>query len=253
MQIVVPMSGLGQRFIDAGYSTIKPLIEIESKPIIQHVIERFCPDDDYIFICNKEHLKNTSLEEVLYSLRPKAKIISIEKHKLGPVYAVSQAFNFLDMDMPTIVNYCDFSWRWDYINFKDTVLKNKCDGCIISYKGFHPHLIGDNLYASMRHKNNWMEEIQEKYSFTKNKMDCYQSSGTYYFKDGRLIKKYFQQFLNKGNDINGEFYVSMIYKEMKQDDLNIYIYPISYFLQWGTPDDLKEYLYWSHYFFNNPK
>ena len=136
MQIVVPMSGLGQRFIDAGYSTIKPLIEIESKPIIQHVIERFSPDDDYIFICNKEHLKNTLLEKVLLKLRPKAEIISIEKHKLGPVFAVSQAFNSIDMAIPTIVNYCDFSWRWDYKDFKDTVLNNKCDGCVIPYKGF---------------------------------------------------------------------------------------------------------------------
>ena len=67
------------------------------------------------------------------------------------------------MEMPTIVNYCDFSWRWNYKDFEDTVLNNQCDGCVISYKGFHPHLIGENLYASMSHRNNWMEEIQEKY------------------------------------------------------------------------------------------
>jgi hypothetical protein len=43
--------------------------------------------------------------------------------------------------------------------------------------------------------------------------------------------------------------VSQVYELMKNDNRKIYIYEIPVFLQWGTPDDLKEYLYWSEYFF----
>ena len=39
MQIIIPMSGFGERFRKVGYKVPKPLIEIEGKPIIAHVID----------------------------------------------------------------------------------------------------------------------------------------------------------------------------------------------------------------------
>ena len=52
MQIVIPMSGFGERFRAVGYTVPKPLIRVEGKPIIQHVVEMFSAEDDFIFICN---------------------------------------------------------------------------------------------------------------------------------------------------------------------------------------------------------
>ena len=56
MQIIIPMSGFGERFRRAGYTVPKPLIEIENKPIISHVIDMFPGDNEFIFICNQDHL-----------------------------------------------------------------------------------------------------------------------------------------------------------------------------------------------------
>jgi NDP-sugar pyrophosphorylase family protein len=249
IQVIIPMSGSGQRFIDAGYKPIKPLIKVEGKPIIQHVVERFSPDDDFIFICNEEHLQTTELHDVLTSIAPKCKIISIAPHKLGPVYAVTQANAHISDELPTIVNYCDFSWRWDYLHFKETMIKTECDGAVISYKGFHPHLLGSNTYASMKDDgNNWMIEIKEKHSYTENKMDCFQSSGTYYFRNGCIVKENFQALLDEGPELNNEYYVSLVYNKMIDRSYKVYIYGIPIFMQWGTPQDLEEYLYWSEYF-----
>ena len=58
MQIVIPMSGFGERFRRAGYSVPKPLIEVDGKPIIQHVIEMFPGEEKFIFICNENHLQD---------------------------------------------------------------------------------------------------------------------------------------------------------------------------------------------------
>ena len=52
MQIVIPMSGFGERFRRAGYSVPKPLIEVEGKPMIGHVIDMFPGETDFVFICN---------------------------------------------------------------------------------------------------------------------------------------------------------------------------------------------------------
>ena len=249
MQIIIPMSGLGQRFIDSGYKAFKPLINIEGKPIIEHVADRFNHDDEYIFICNENHYNKLDLNHILKNLSPSSKVIPIKEHKLGPVHAVLEASNFINLELKTIVNYCDFSWRWDYDDFKEIVSKNKCDGCVVGYKNFHPNLLGPGLYASMMHKNNWMTEIREKYSFTKNKMDCYQSSGTYYFSSGKKMITYFQKHYESKLTINNEYYVSQVYDFMLKNNEDIFIYEIPFFLQWGTPKDLEEYLFWSEIFY----
>jgi NDP-sugar pyrophosphorylase family protein len=246
------MSGIGKRFIDAGYKDPKPLILVEGKPIIQHVVERFSPTDNFFFICNEEHIRTTDMKRVLKEIVPRGKIFSIPPHKLGPVYAVLQIQSELPPDEAIIVNYCDFSWRWDYNQFINYVKTSGCDGCVVAYKGFHPHLLHKNLYASMRDDGKMrMLEIREKHSFTENNQDCYQSSGTYYFKSGNILTKYFRDLVDSKQSLNGEYYVSMVYQGLVRDNLRVDIFEIPFMLQWGTPEDLQEYLYWSEIFYES--
>ncbi|RJQ17481.1 MAG: capsular biosynthesis protein [Nitrospiraceae bacterium] len=243
------MSGTGQRFLKAGYKDIKPLIPVDGKPVIEHVIGMFPGEKDFIFICNKEHIETTNITDVLQRITPSGTIVPIAPHKLGPVHAVLQAAELICDDGPVLVNYCDFSAWWDYHDFKAAVARNQCDGCVPAYTGFHPHLLAGGFYAGMNvDAQNNMIEIREKYSFTENKMDSFHSSGSYYFRKGAFVKKYFRMLMDKDININGEYYVSMVYQLMKEDDLNIYVYNLEHFLQWGTPEDLEEYVYWSEYF-----
>ena len=53
MQIVIPMSGFGERFRQAGYAVPKPLIEVDGKPIIQYIVEMFSDKDDFILYVMK--------------------------------------------------------------------------------------------------------------------------------------------------------------------------------------------------------
>jgi NDP-sugar pyrophosphorylase family protein len=111
MKIIIPLSGLGKRFQDAGYEDIKPLIKVHGKPIIEWVVSMFPGDHDFIFICREEHLKTTPLESELKRIKPEGEIITIEGHKLGPVYAVAQVFDKIEDEEEVITNYCDF-YQW---------------------------------------------------------------------------------------------------------------------------------------------
>jgi hypothetical protein len=91
-----------------------------------------------------------------------------------------------------------------------------------------------------------MEEIREKHSFTADKGQSPQSPGTYYFKDGRTMKKYFRRMIDEGLSLNGEYYASLVYNLLKRDGLDVLIYDrIPHFCQWGTPKDLREYEFWT--------
>ena len=149
MQIVIPMSGFGERFRQAGYAVPKPLIEVDGKPIIQYIVEMFSDKDDFIFICNEDHLNNKTYEmkSILRSICSSCAIVGIPSHKLGPVYAVMQSIDFINLNNPVIVNYCDFTCDWDYADFSSMVGETECDGAIPCYRGFHPHTLWSNYYA----------------------------------------------------------------------------------------------------------
>jgi NDP-sugar pyrophosphorylase family protein len=244
MQIVIPMSGFGERFRRAGYTVPKPLIPVEGKPIIAHVVDLFPGETRFIFICNQDHLDNPDygMRETLETLCPTGKIIGIPPHKLGPANAVIAAAEEIDLSEPTIINYCDFSCVWDYDAFKNEVLSSACDGAIACYSGFHPHMLGSVNYAYVKETSGWVEDIQEKKPWTQSPMDEFASSGTYYFRSGALALDAIRELMKRPDlALNGEFYISLAYKPLLEEQRKISVFAIEYFMQWGTPEDLTEY------------
>lgn len=252
VQVIIPMSGFGERFRSVGYKVPKPLIEVDSYPILKHVTDMFPNVDDIIFICNREHISEASyrMNEILKEIRPEGKVVVIEPNRLGPVQAVLEAREFIDLDRPTVINYCDFTCYWDFEHFTEWARENDCDGAIPAYSGFHPHMLDSTNYAYVKHKNGWIEDIQEKQPFTDTPMDEFASSGTYYFRSGRTALEYCERCVEEGHTLNGEFYVSLTYKPMLADGKRVKVYPIQHFMQWGTPSDLEVYKVWSETFAN---
>ena len=250
LQIVIPMSGFGERFRKAGYSVPKPLIELEGKPIIAHVIDMFPGETDFLFICNQGHLDEPSyrMYETIARYCPTGKVVGIPSHKLGPVYAVAQVAELIDPVRPAVVNYCDFTCYWDWQHFKHHVAHCGCDGAIPAYRGFHPHTLGTTNYAYMRESGGWVLDIQEKRPYTDNRMEEYASSGTYYFASGALMLDAFRVAQARNLTVGGEFYVSLAYKPLLESGKRIAVYDLQHFMQWGTPEDVAEYRMWSDAF-----
>jgi NDP-sugar pyrophosphorylase family protein len=249
MKVIIPMSGLSSRFSDVGYSIPKYLIEVDGRKVIEHIVNLYPEDTKFVFIINDKHKQETNIIEVLDKLVDRKEIITIPRHKKGPVFSVSEFDHLIDDEEEVIVNYCDFSIYWDYRHFKSFLDATECDGCVICYTGFHPHMLGSDNYAFCRtDENNKILEVREKQPFTDNKMSEFASAGNYYFRKGSYIKKYFKQLIDEDIDINGEYYVSLIYNLLVRDNLTSLVYEVPYMLQWGTPFDLDVYNSWSNYY-----
>ena len=118
MNVIIPMTGYGSRFVAAGYQELKPFIRVMGRPVIEWIVKDMYPADvNIIFVCRGEHLmKDASMRERLLLLAPEAKIVSIEDwEKKGPVYDVLRGYRELlaqqaiDAQEPCIINYCDFA------------------------------------------------------------------------------------------------------------------------------------------------
>lgn len=246
-QVVVPMAGSGRRFRDAGYREPKPLIDVAGRPLIARLLEEFPRDWRFVFICSEEHLRTTRLGDVLREAAPGAEIVGIAPHKLGPVRTVLAGAAAIADGPPTFVNYCDFSFAWDPARFLEFAARTACDGALLCYRGFHPHYLSPTLYAYCREEGGRVREVREKGHFTPDRTKEPASSGTYFFKSGALAKKYFAR-AEAGPKVNGEHYVSLAYNPMIEDGLDVRVHEIPRFLQWGTPEDLEDYLYWHRAF-----
>lgn len=252
MKIIIPMTGYGSRFAAAGYEKLKPFIDVQGRPIIEWIVKGMYPNEkDILFICRKEHLtKDKDMEDRLRNIAPWAEIYAIEDwEKYGPVYDVLRASESISDDIPCIINYCDFYMTWDMEKFKKNVIKRDCEGCVPCYTGFHPHLLYEkNVYASCKtDENDNLIEIREKYSFETDKMQAKHSPGVYYFKSGKLLKEYCQRLVDSKETLNGEYYASLPYNFMVRDGLKVWVPTnVEQFCQWGTPEDLEEYLFWTN-------
>jgi NDP-sugar pyrophosphorylase family protein len=249
-QILIPMTGYGSRFAEQGYSKLKPFIEVHGRPIIEWVVKMFPGDESNItFICREEHLNElTYFRKDIERIAPNASIFSIHDwEKRGPVMDILKAKDIIEPDRPIIISYCDFYMHWDYIQFKKEVISRNCDGSMPCYSGFHPHLIPEkNLYGSCKvDEQDNLIEIREKYSWNKDKSLDINSPGVFFFKNSTILTKYCQQLVDENININNEYYMSLPFNFLVQDDLKVWCPSnVHSFCQWGTPEDLEDYLYW---------
>ena len=251
MQVIIPMTGYGSRFVAAGYKELKPLIRVQGKPILEWIVKGMYPGEKKIlFVCRKEHLDSVpGMRRLLQEIAPYAAIYAIDDWvKKGPVFDVLRASAAIDPVEPAIINYCEFYMQWDYWKFVSDVKERDCDGAIPCYTGFHPHLlIEKNVYASCRtDEDGNLIEIREKYSFDPDKTKAFHSPGTYYFKSGKILEEYCQKLVDSGETLKGEYYASLPYNAMVREGKKVWVpLNVGTFCQWGTPEDLADYLFWT--------
>lgn len=208
----------------------------------------FSPNDEFIFVCNREHLMNKDYRKILENVTPLYHIVEIEPHEYGPVYSTLQAKDYItDEDESIIISYCDFTMQWDYRQF---LLKSaQYEGAMPVFRGFHPASLGNTYYAYLKHTEDMeMIEIREKRSFTDNRAEEFASAGVYYVDSWKTFARYAAELLENKSSISSELYCSLLYNPMIRDGKRICLFEVEKFICWGTPKDLEEYLFWSEYF-----
>ena len=242
------MAGHSKRFQAAGYTVPKPFIMIDGKTMIEHVCQLFSPRDEFIFVCNREHLQaEPYYRDVLTRIAPCTHIVEVEPHDLGPVYSTLAADAYMRDDEPVIISYCDYTVLWNYRRFLHKAAMY--EGAIPVFRGFHPASLGDTYYCYIRTNSDLeMLELREKQSFTANRSAEFASTGVYYLDQWRTFKKYGQELIERGEKVTDEYFVSLIYPAMVRDGQSVCVYEVEKFICWGTPKDLEEYLFWSEYF-----
>tara|TARA_R110000824_G_scaffold398202_2_gene602006 strand:+ start:1404 stop:2894 length:1491 start_codon:yes stop_codon:yes gene_type:complete len=238
------MAGSSDMFTDAGYDSPKWLIDIDGKPMIQHVVDQFPEITDILFICKEEDLQDPKTCDKLNSMG--GKVVKIKQNSSGPVDTVLQASEHISDDKEIIVSYCDHGMVWDCDSFLEEARSGDFEGAMTCYRDFHPHMLGtNNLYTFCLQENNKLLEVQDKEPFTEDRKSQFVSSDVFYFKTGRVLKKYFEE-ADQDSSMNG--FIAHVYNLLVKNNLSVCIHEVDKMLLWATPEDLETYKRWSNYF-----
>ena len=229
MNIVIPMAGLGSRFSDAGYTTPKPFIEIEGKPMIFEAVNTLGFEGNYIFIIRKDEYIKSKMKEIF----PDSQIIEVDYLTDGPASSVMLVKEFINNDEELIVANCDQIMWWD----SDTVIKQiramDYDGVVVTYH----ETTQKNSYARINRRG-YVTKMAEKQVISNVSLN-----GIHYWKKGKYFVESTESMVEKNIRFNNEFYVSLTYNQMIEKGLKVGIYhiPNEFHNAVGTPDDLNRY------------
>ncbi len=232
LNIVIPMAGEGSRFVKAGYTFPKPMIEIHQKPMIQLIVESLGLKGKFIFIVRKEHIQKYNMKSLLNIISPNCKIIVIDKLTEGAACTVLLAKKFINSDKPLIIANSDQFIEWSPSKTMYNFSSKKIDGGILTFNSIHPKW----SYAKVN-KNDIVTEVAEKKVISKHA-----TVGVYYWKKGRDFVKYSERMIKKNIRVNNEFYVCPVFNQAVLDKKIIKIHDVESMWGLGTPEDLDYYL-----------
>ena len=241
MNIIIPIGGKGERFINEGYTEKKPFINILGKHMILYVLDNLnLSNEDNIFIIYY-NIENEVFKNLIKQKFPKIKLIKIDYQTRGAsetIYEGLKKIRHLTNNKKTMILDCDTFYTEDIVSIYRNIEENavfyvinKEDIPIYSYINI------DN--------NNVINEIVEKVKISDNA-----NTGIYCFNDIDTLLEYSKFIVENNILINNECYTSCIIDKMiKKEEKFIGIKLDSrYVFNLGIPKQVKNYIENSYIF-----
>lgn len=242
LQILLPMGGLGQRFRDEGYTTPKPLIEVEGRRMFLRALDSFDAinvDKSIQFVVRKDAEDEYGLATSIHEIIPDARVAILDHNTQGAAETALIARDMIDPDQPLIIMDCDFEFKSnEYFRYVQEILEESLfDGVLLSFTSDNPRY----SYAKVG-PDGFVTETAEKIVISNNAL-----WGAYCFASGKLFIEYADRLIKQGlSDQRKEYYISYVYSEMIADGRKIKLATVDSSNSFGTPTELNDYLISQH-------
>ena len=227
--ILIPIAGRGQRFVDQGYVMPKQLIMVDDKQMIDWSLDSIKKKDEcnLIFAIRRDHISNFSLDKILKTrYGDDIKIIVIDKITRGSVETCLQAEEYINNDDLLVVYTLDVFFE---PFFDPTDIDTSINGSILTFKSNNPAY----SYASLD-KNKNVIKTAEKEVISENA-----AVGVYTFTKGSEFVRYAKQMIDLNLTTNNEFYICPLYNLMIQDGCTVKTTDVKKMHLMGTPEELN--------------
>jgi NDP-sugar pyrophosphorylase family protein len=191
LQALMPMGGLGSRFAKAGFTTPKPMIEVDGKPMFMRALDSFASVDDvqHIFVIRKEHDEAYDLANQIRAQLPDAKISILDHDTGGAVETCLIARDDIDDSLPITIADCDIYFEsHEYFEKVRTAAETgKPDGMLLTFTADDPRY----SYVEIDDEGHAVRTAE------KVVISNHAILGGYFFKSGELFKQLADQFVSQ--------------------------------------------------------
>ena len=126
MNIIIPIGGLGTRFIETGFILPKPLINLLLKPILFWLLDclNLNPGDHVIIVCNKR-LKQYRFRELINKTYKNITVLYLDNDTRGAAETVLYGLSVANLKKPTLLLDGDTFYNVDILKlYRDSENKN---------------------------------------------------------------------------------------------------------------------------------
>ncbi len=247
---LIPMAGEGQRFKNQGYTIPKPLLDIDGLPMVVRAAKSLPVADRYIFVCRKEHLDNSPIEEILKSNFDNPVIISVDHLTEGQAMTCMLARPFIPDDATLTIGASDNDMTYDLDIVQNMFDNNDVDGWIWTFRDNNSVLAKPEMYGWVQIEQTTTHALNVscKVPISKNPIRDHAIIGAFTFKKALYFFDAVNSMVSSNTRINNEFYVDVAMNFVINAGLKIEVCEVEKYICWGTPADYELYLYWLHYF-----
>jgi NDP-sugar pyrophosphorylase family protein len=235
------MAGEGQRFIDAGHATPKPLIDIDGLPMAVRAAKSLPEADQWIFICRESHITGASIDNVLAQHFPDALILSVDHLTEGQASTCLLAREHLFPDDQLTIGACDNGMEYDskkYVQF----IKNH-DAVVWTFRNNAAVLQDPLMYGWVPVDGSGMATgVSCKEPISDDPLQDHAVVGTFSFNKAGYFLECADEMVRKNRRVNNEFYLDVVLDECVLNGYNVTPFEINDYICWGTPKDLEVYL-----------
>ena len=219
MILLMPIAGTGERFLTAGYTTPKPLLPYQGKPLIQLAVESYTHVSQWIFIVRAEMVSG-GIESYLPT---HSRMEVISQQTRGPVDTILSMR--LDLNEELLIADCDSFLDPDEMTSALHAFRfHHADGGVTVRQTTDPHC----SYAKLD-RQGWVAETREHDPFSP-----WSTTGPYWWKSGQRFLSYAAHALK-----DGIVSVSPVYNYLLKDQGTVKAIAVSTFQHLGTPKDYE--------------
>jgi len=238
IQVVIPMAGLGTRFVQDGYSIPKPILPIGNLKMIEVVLQNLTSNhvEKVVIVTKTEISQASSLPQLLSKYPFEVKIILIDETTDGPATTCVLAKNQLDMDKPLVIansdQFLDTDMELEYDRWDVTTT----DGIIWAMEDSSPK------WSYVRtDTNGFAQEVREKIVIS-NLATC----GVYAYSRAIEFFDAYDKMVATNDRTNNEFYVAPTYNYLIADGKRILVRDLgkagTVMHGLGIPEDYEAFL-----------
>ena len=233
------MAGDGRRFKDAGYSTPKPLIKVDGKPMVIKSLESLPKASKNILIVRKDQLNIIEFKSLLSNYFENVIIIEIDYLTEGQASTCLLAESYIPENSILNIGACDVGFKYDSNKYIETL--NNFDSFVWTYNNNPNVLIHPEMYGWVKRRVNSSEikYVSCKKPISDKLLIDHVVSGTFTFKNSNLFFEGIKKMISKEDKVNGEYYLDNIFNHLTNKSS---VFKVEEYYSWGTPSELNNYL-----------